>query len=362
MGDTHDATKITLQGIADHLGLSRSGVSRALRGHPSIGADTRQRVRQAAEKLGYRPNPYVSALMTHLKARRAPPDHEVIALIIFQESRRELFRYPFVERLVKGTEERARELGYRVEDFLVGKEKITLRRLDSILHHRSIRGLIFAPTPQTRAHATLTFDRYAMIAAGYSLWRPDISRVTANYEHVVATSLRELRRLGYKRIGLAVNKFNDDRVDRRWTGGFLSHSRVPIDCQAAPLLIPDEWTKTNFIRWIRKEKPDAILSPHIEAFHWLREAGISMPDDLGFALLDWSDKFEGVCAGFDQCSNLMGRVMVSQLVTQIERNEVGLPLSPLTTSVKGVWVNGPTITKKPPVYPRLSGNKQKSKF
>jgi len=344
---------VTLQGIADHLGLSRSGVSRALRGHPSIGALTRQRVRQAAEELGYRPNPYVSALMTHVKARRALPEHEVLAMVVFRSSRSELFRYPFVERLVHGLEERASELGYRIEDFYVGRGRMSLRRLDSVLYNRNIRGVIIAPTPVVASHLSLTFERYAMVTAGYSLWRPDVSRVTANYEHVVATALREMRRLGYRKIGLAVHQQNDDRVDRRWSGGFLSHSRIPGDCASSPMLITPEWTQSTLLRWVRREKPDAIISPHIETLEWLRAGGIEVPGSVGFAVLDWNETLRGTCAGFDQCSNLMGRVLASQLITQIERNETGLPERPLTTSVKGNWFDGPTLAKHAPTPSRL---------
>ncbi|MDX2082345.1 MAG: LacI family DNA-binding transcriptional regulator [Terrimicrobiaceae bacterium] len=346
MNSSTSGSSVTLQGIADQLGLSRSGVSRALRGHPSISTATQDLVRQTAERMGYRPNPYVSALMTHLKSRRALPQQEVLALVIFQANRTELFNFPFTKRLVAGLEERAAELGYRIEDFFVGPRGMSLRRMETVLYHRNIRGIIFAPTPQHRGHASLTFDRYAMITAGYSLWRPDISRVTANYEHVVATTLRELRRLGYRRIGLAVHKSNDDRVDRRWSGGFLSHSRIPEDCEAAPLLITTDWNASGLVRWVRKQRLDAVISPHIEALHWIKSAGLSVPGDIGFAVLDWNETFQDLCAGFDQCSNLIGRFVASQLITQIERNETGLPQSPLTTSVKGQWHSGPSIARR----------------
>jgi len=47
---------ITIKDIADHLGLSHPTVSRALRDMPSIRAQTRERVKQAAIELGYIPN------------------------------------------------------------------------------------------------------------------------------------------------------------------------------------------------------------------------------------------------------------------------------------------------------------------
>ena len=48
--------EITIKDIAEHLGLSHPTVSRALRDMPSVRAETRERVKQAAQALGYIPN------------------------------------------------------------------------------------------------------------------------------------------------------------------------------------------------------------------------------------------------------------------------------------------------------------------
>lgn len=47
---------VTLQDIADRLGISVPTVSRALAGYSDIADETRARVLQAAEEMGYRPN------------------------------------------------------------------------------------------------------------------------------------------------------------------------------------------------------------------------------------------------------------------------------------------------------------------
>jgi LacI family transcriptional regulator len=54
---------VTLQDVADRAGVHRSTVALALRDHPRIPADTRELIRALAEKLGYRKNPLVAALM-----------------------------------------------------------------------------------------------------------------------------------------------------------------------------------------------------------------------------------------------------------------------------------------------------------
>ncbi len=43
--------KITIQDLADHLGISKGTVSRALRGYADVSASTVERVQQAAKEL-----------------------------------------------------------------------------------------------------------------------------------------------------------------------------------------------------------------------------------------------------------------------------------------------------------------------
>lgn len=54
----------TLKDIGAELGLSPATVSRALNGFPEVSARTRERVRETAERLGYRPNRVAQRLVT----------------------------------------------------------------------------------------------------------------------------------------------------------------------------------------------------------------------------------------------------------------------------------------------------------
>ena len=62
---------VTIRALAKQLGLSRTTVSEALRGLPSIQRETAKRVCAAAEKAGYRANPMASAVMSQIRRSRA---------------------------------------------------------------------------------------------------------------------------------------------------------------------------------------------------------------------------------------------------------------------------------------------------
>ena len=54
---------ITMKTIAAQAGVTQATVSMSFANNPRIPAATRARIRGIADRLGYRPNPYVSALM-----------------------------------------------------------------------------------------------------------------------------------------------------------------------------------------------------------------------------------------------------------------------------------------------------------
>ena len=58
------AGRVKIDELAEHLGLSKSTVSRALNGYSDIAETTRKRVENAARKLGYRPLSHAQAIRT----------------------------------------------------------------------------------------------------------------------------------------------------------------------------------------------------------------------------------------------------------------------------------------------------------
>jgi LacI family transcriptional regulator len=74
----HDAERPTLKTIAAETGLAIATVSRALKDAPDIGEETKRRVRETAERLGYRPN--------RAGVRLRTGKTNVIALVLSTES------------------------------------------------------------------------------------------------------------------------------------------------------------------------------------------------------------------------------------------------------------------------------------
>jgi DNA-binding LacI/PurR family transcriptional regulator len=86
---------VRMQDIADHLGLSVSTVSLALRSAPQIAEDTRQRVRETADRLGYthRPRHITPSALRHIVFMTyTAPDNEFYGAVL-SGAERECRRY-----------------------------------------------------------------------------------------------------------------------------------------------------------------------------------------------------------------------------------------------------------------------------
>ena len=64
------ATRATQRDIARKAGVGRTTVSLALKHHPKIPAGTRERILGIAAKLGYAPDPMLSALSAYRSSQR----------------------------------------------------------------------------------------------------------------------------------------------------------------------------------------------------------------------------------------------------------------------------------------------------
>lgn len=175
--------------------MSTATVSRALRGLPRVSEDTRLRVEEAAQRLGYVPSPHA--------ARLASGRTGTVAVVV-----------PFVTRwffatVVDGVEQVLRASGYEVLLYnlagdpasrhrVLGTHLLT-KRVDAIL----VLGL--TPTPAEVAWLGEHAERVTTLGAETPGW-PSV-RID---DHLVARSAVEhLLSLGHRRIGLVSGRIDE---------------------------------------------------------------------------------------------------------------------------------------------------------
>jgi LacI family transcriptional regulator len=316
-----------------------------LRNHSSIPPPTRARIHELAAQMGYRPNPLVSALMTYQRATQASRPTDLTLAIVMNFSRGGSdWEHYLSEDLLASAAVRAQQLGYRVEEFWRRDLKLTGERLSSILYARSIPGVIIAPLSAAHGHLRMEWSKFAAVAIGNSLLRPLLHRVTTNRFTAMRRGIRQLRRMGYKRFGLAMEQNQDARVDHQWGAAFAweQEQAMPSD-RTVPFLVQEsDWNERRFAKWFRSNRPEIVLGYDPSIVAWLKNLGKTVPSDVGFVHL-WNPDCSGQFAGIYHNPPAIGAAAVDFVVGMIQRNERGLPGSPQTLMLEAFWQDGATV-------------------
>lgn len=336
------ARRVTLQDVANAAGVSRMTVSLALRHSSKISAATCQRIQKLSASLGYRPDPLIQRLTTHLGQIHRRQEGQVIAWINAWENRAGWRAFSAYEAMYQGAAACALERGYRLEEFWLGEPGMTEKKLSRILYQRGIECMLIGPLTRGGGHLAMDWDKFSTVAIGYSMQSPQLNRVVNHQLHSAREAIQQLHRRGYRRIGLNTRTDDNLRVDHSWLEAIAYHHlQIPVKDRVPPLIHEQTEVKT-FLHWIEKERPDSILIQGAWLRNILTEAGYKLPHDLGIALLDWPDGAPDM-AGINQRHDAVGQTAVNIVIGQAYNNERGIPPFLKTVMVEGCWVEGASI-------------------
>lgn len=327
------------------LGVSRTTISKALRGSPYVRASTALRIREAAAAAGYERNPLARAVMSEQRRSRGELFRGVLALLDQDERERPKYAGGFHAELTRGAEERAESLGFKVERFMVGPRALPQRRLNQILQSRDIQGVLLLPTWNTPDYLNLDWSKYSGIYMDYRIERPAISCVCCDHFRSMMMALEELIARGYRRPGLIMPRKHDARLQHRWAAAFLGFQKLYLDHDPVPPLITDPITEEKFGPWFRIHRPDVVLGHVEETIDWIERAGGRVPHKTGFFCLNMMNATRP-CAGLDQRPRQLGRTAAEIVIASIQHNEHGVPRAYSLTSQPAEWVEGPTVRSR----------------
>lgn len=329
--------------IARKAGVHQSTVSRALRGDLALPAATRKRLTALAERMGYRPNPMVSALIAERRRGRPSGKGSVLA-VLSAGLRPDGWRataegsYGHIYRFM---EQHAHRLGYRLEEFALGDPHIGPERLQRILLSRGIRGVLLAPMPLEAKEIDFDLRAFAAVALRLYLQSPMLDQVTPDYFSVMNAALEKLNETGHRRVGFLSQIEVDERVRHRSLGAYLAH-RQSVPTRYFKPLVFENWSDEAFLGWVRAGKPDAIVTSihtnYVRVQKCLEKAGWSLPCDLSLICLDChTDTRE---AGMVHNLELEAMSAINFLTKKVESADFGVPSQTCRLSIPGSWRDG----------------------
>lgn len=276
---------VKLKDVADALGVSEATVSLALNERPGVNAETRKKVQEAAQRLGYTPN--------HIARGLAMNRTHTLGLIITD------IENPFFGTLTKHIDEAARESGYglvfSVSNNEIDEEESILatfigKRLDgvivvpSVYHRRDTE--IFQRMNGSKLPFVFATSYYPGLSADCVM--TDLAK--GSYELT-----KYLLDQGYRRIGFLSTTDRVTPPTRLRLSGYykaLEHAGLPkesrriIECHR-----PDYFSGYDTVAALDvAELPEAIVAINdilaLGAQHALLERGLRIPEDISVAGYD----------------------------------------------------------------------------
>jgi LacI family transcriptional regulator len=334
----------TMQTIADDLGLSVMTVSLALNGKGKISQATRQRVIDAAARLGYRPN--VAARAT------ATGRFNNIALLLSAD----IATDHLPSDLLYGIQQTLEQRQMRVSLAHMSDQQLTDdQHLPSILSQISADGLIVNYKTNVPPRLMQLLDRFAIPAVWIDADRRTDS-VRHDHQGAARIAVERLLALGHTRIAFADNHpakpgRNGPRPHFSLQARRESYRQAMLEAGREPWFIhrgDDEPDKHDRRAWARtwldlppRRRPTAVIAyvmgSAVPIYLAATGLGLRVPDDL--ALVTFADASEARILPLTHVRLdvfAMGRQAVQMLLHKIEQPAAAHP----TQVLPGQWVAG----------------------
>lgn len=324
-------------------------VSMALRDHPRVAPETRERIKEIAKRQGYTPDPNLTELMRYLRKRDISKEEPVIAIL--NPKRAPIDKLSKDSRLIReGAKQRAEELGFKTEDFWLHEPGMRLKRIVQILETRGIRGIVVLPVEDLHDVFSLPEENFTGVATCGVAAKLGYNQVHPHFYQSMHMGVSSLVKQGFSRIGFCITDSEDERSNHLYQSYLLWHQDNTPKKDRVPILSSKEISKQALVDWVKKGKPDVVLSPNVEHYNWLKEAGFNIPEDLSFAALNPATDDIGEIAQVRIGFRKIGSTAVDLLKSKLANEQVGPLDNPAVTLIRGDWVDGKSVKAPKPHF------------
>lgn len=313
---------VTLKKIADYLNFSISTVSRALNDHPDINNETKEKIKNYANKVKYIPNILAKGFRSHRS--------HIIGVIIPN------IEHQFTATLLRGIISAAEFQGYKViicESFNCEKKQTDL--LDTMMQF-GVDGILLSLTKKTKnvndilemlQHIPLIlFDRISNKVPCTQIIIDDEDAAFQAVEHLINT--------GKKRIAIIKESDNSNVSERRFEGYLRALKKHNLDIDQNIILNSTdlsiaEGERLAIVLLSLQSKPDAIFTIIDEAgigvIKQLKKNKIKIPNEIavvGFSNSIYSTIIKPNLSSVHQPGNRIGELAVKYLIEEITAEKV----------------------------------------
>lgn len=330
-------TAVTIIDVAREAGVSKSAAARVLARNGSASAATRQKVLEAAARLGYRPNQLARAIRsgaTHTIGVVVP---DVIV--------------PFFSAVLRGFTDNARAAGFEVLVSNTDNDADIEARSLELLAEKRVDGIAIAPVFRESPTAILQLVKEGTPVVLLDRRMPGLEHLPlVSIDHAPATeeAVKALAALGHERIAIIAEAappvdhlrklaHTDGQVTelsllrpsaQRVVGYLRALERAGLELDES-LIIPSGYTTAS-----AQQAVEGFLASGIEAtalhatnavlssgaYRGIRARGLTVPDDLSFIGFDdqeWTTMVQPPVTVVEQPSQRLGATAATVLIDLI---------------------------------------------
>ena len=329
---------ISIKDIAKECNVSVATVSKALNDHDDISAATKDKVRKAAQKLGYTTNVAARALKTHKTYNLG---------ILFADDRAGL-SHEYFSVILESFQREAERHGYDItfiNHAIAGKKTTYLRHVE----YRNLDGVaIMTADFDDPEIIELAASKHPVIVVDYVL--DNCAAVLSDNSKGLEEIVKYAYSMGHRKIAFI---FGDDT--------YVTHERIKAfrsTCIQLGLDIPSEYFVQGAYHDIKdcarkteqilnlKDRPTLIIFPddysYIGGMEVINSRGLSIPNDISAIGYDGINMAKIMnLTTYEQNTKELGQLAARKLIQMI--NEPHLP--PERVIVSGKMFKGSTVKK-----------------
>jgi LacI family transcriptional regulator len=307
------SNKPSLRDVAKQAGVSLGTVSNVLNRPKNVSEETRKKVREAIDMLGFIPN--VNPVNTNSNSK-------IVGLIL------PLAQNPFYDELAQGIEDSLTKDGYRV---LIGysreDEAIELQLLTS-MSDANFRGIIVTPVGPNNQVFEKFIDRNVRVSyLSQTDEEPDQCSVSIDQVRGGFIGLEYLAKLGHKKVLWVSGPDHHHQSNQRFVGITQAAKQfgIELDVMEAPSLdfLTGEQIAPAIIS--RGPLPDAIFAGNdalaLGIMNYFHKVGIPVPGQisvLGYDNVSYAESALVPLTTVSQTPFQLGWTMGSQMLSEFE--------------------------------------------
>lgn len=273
---------VTIYDVAREAGVSMATVSRVVNNNPNVKPQTRKKVFEAIERLGYRPN----AVARGLASKKTTTVGVVIP---------DISNATYAE-VARGIEDIANMYHYNIILCNADKKKEKEIRVINTLLEKQVDGLLFMGGTVTEEHIqAFKTSSVPIVLCATADENNTMPAVDIDHEKAAFDAVQMLIDKGHRRIGMISGTLQDPAL------GYARYHGYKNAMEQAGLPAGDEWVRAGNYRYESgieamkyflslKERPTAIFSATDEmaigAIHAIQDEGLRVPDDISVISVD----------------------------------------------------------------------------